>query len=120
MRLQQVVARDGRGRAFGIVEQRAHAGVRPHHVGGHDGAAQVAAEFAAQVGGFVGVDGDVRRVVLELDIGGADQGEVALVGDRENDAAVSALEDVGMVVLEELAHDDVAALDQPQRARRRP
>ena len=53
-----------------------------------------------------------------LDVGGADQREVVLVGDREDDPLVGVLEDVGVVVLEQARHDDVAALDQPQVPRR--
>ena len=51
-----------------------------------------------------------------LDVGGADEREIALVRNREDDALVGVLEDVRVVVVEQLAHDDVAALDQPQRA----
>jgi hypothetical protein len=50
-----------------------------------------------------------------VDVGGADQREVALVRNRKHDAAVGMLEDVGAIVVEQFAHDDVAALDQPQR-----
>jgi hypothetical protein len=45
-------------------------------------------------------------------VGGADQGEVGLVGDGEDDAPVAALEDVGAVVVEQPARDDVAAAHQ--------
>ena len=55
---------------------------------------------------------------MVLDVGGADQREVALVGNREDDALVGVLEDVGVVVVEQPRHDDVAALDQAQRLRR--
>ena len=50
-----------------------------------------------------------------LDVGRADQREVALVRNREDDPLVGVLEDVGVVVVEQLRHDDVAALDQAQR-----
>jgi hypothetical protein len=51
-----------------------------------------------------------------LDVGGADQRVVFLVGNREDDPLVGVLEDVRVVVLEQAPHHDVAALDQPQRA----
>ena len=46
-------------------------------------------------------------------VGGADQREVALIGNREDDAPVGVLEEIGPVVLEQPADDDVGALDQP-------
>ena len=46
-------------------------------------------------------------------IGGADQREIILIGNDEDDAAVGVLEHVGAVVLVELAHHDVRALHQP-------
>jgi DNA-directed RNA polymerase subunit K/omega len=42
-------------------------------------------------------------------IGGADQGEIGLVGDREDDPPVGALEEVALVVIVELARHDMAA-----------
>ena len=45
-----------------------------------------------------------------VEVGGADQREVVLVGDGEEDAAVGVLEDVAAVVLVQPRHDDVAAL----------
>ena len=50
-----------------------------------------------------------------LDIGRADQREFVLVRDREDDAPVGVLEDIGEAMREEPRHDDVAALDQPYR-----
>ena len=49
VRLQQVVARHRRRRAA-FVQQRAHAGIGPPHVGRRDGAGEVAAGLLAQVG----------------------------------------------------------------------
>ncbi len=54
-----------------------------------------------------------------LDVGRPDEREVALVRDREDDALVGVLEDVRVLVVEELAHDHVAALHQAQRLRAR-
>src|SRR3546814_6589617 len=60
-------------------------------------------------------DGDPRRVAVEVDVGGADEGEIVLVGNRKDDAPVGVLEDVGKGVLEEPRHHDVGALHQAQR-----
>jgi hypothetical protein len=113
--LEHVVARHGRRVARFVVEQWTHAGVRPGHVGRHHGFLEIAAGLGAEVGDLV--IADVRGagvVALEFDVGGADQGEVVLIGNREDDPLVRVLEDVGVVVREQARHHDVAALDQPQ------
>ncbi len=48
----------------------------------------------------------VERTVV-VGIGGADQGEVVLLGDGEADARVGQLEDIGVMVVEQLGHDDM-------------
>ena len=113
--VQLVVACHRRSVARVVVQQRAHAGITPHHVGSDHRAGEVAAGLLAQVAHLVGADAGLLGCAVLLDVGGAHQGEVAFVGDGEDDALVGVLEDVGVVVLEELLHDDVAALHQPQR-----
>ena len=75
----------------------------------------MAVRRVAQIGDLVGVD---PRILGPLDrnVGGADLGEVALIGDREDDAAVGLLEHIGVIALVQPRHDDVAALDQPHAA----
>jgi len=41
--------------------------------------------------------------------------EIALAGDREDDSLPGILDDAGVFVLEQLLHDEVAALDQAPR-----
>ena len=41
-----------------------------------------------------------------------------MIRNGKDDAAVGVLEDVGVVVIETLVHDDVAALDEAQATRR--
>ena len=114
--LEQVVARDRRRVAALVVEQRAHAGVAPDHVGRRRPAARSSGSPAR-----TGRRSRPRRCApapigaVVLDVGRADQREVALVRDREDDPLVGVLEDVGVVVVEQPRHDDVAALDQAQR-----
>ena len=100
-----------------VVEEGADAGIAPdRHIGG-DLFAEVGAGGAAEVFDFIGAGADARGVAFEVEVGGADERKILLVGDQEEDAAVGVLEDVAGVVVVELAHDDVAALDQPDRRR---
>ncbi len=46
-------------------------------------------------------------------VGGADKGKILFVGDREDDPAVFALKEIGLVVVIELAGHDMAAAHQP-------
>ena len=46
-------------------------------------------------------------------VGRADQRELVLVGDGEDDAPVAVLEEIGARIVEFLRDDDVAALHQP-------
>ena len=43
----------------------------------------------------------------------ADQSEIALIGNDEDDAAIGILKHIGAVVIVELAHHDMRALHQP-------
>ena len=65
----------------------------------------------AEIGGLFG-RADRRLARLDRDVGRADAGEVALVGDDEDDALVAVLQDEGVIALVQARHDDVAALDQ--------
>ncbi len=116
---EPVVAGD-RGRIGAVVEQRPHAAVGPHHVGRRDLPAEVAVDHRAQVVDLGRVGARLAGIAADLDIGGADQRELALERDREHDPLVGILEDVRVRMLEQLPHDDVASLDQPQRAHLRP
>ena len=49
---------------------------------------------------------------MEVLVGGADQGEVAFVGNGEDDAAVAVLEEIAAIVVVEAAHHHVRALDE--------
>ena len=115
VQLEKIVPRHGRGVARAIVEQRAHARERPHHIGRHDGALEIAARLLAEIADLAIVDAHFVDGPSVLDVGGADEREVALVGNRKDDAPVGVLEDVGVVVVEHLGHDDMTALHQPQR-----
>ena len=67
----------------------------------------------AKIGDFGGRGANLGGVALELFIRSADQGEVALIGNGENDAAVAVLENESPVVRKKPPDDHVTALDQP-------
>ncbi len=111
---EQIVAGDGGRRLRGVVQQRTYAGVGADHVGRADLLAEIAVGHLAQVGDLAVVDLDLARFALVFEVGGADQGELVLVGNGEDDALVRILEDVGIRMAEQARHDNVAALDQAQ------
>ena len=96
-----------------IVLQRPNPRIAPDHIGWGDRVGEVLVRGIAQIGDLMRRNRDPGEVPGEIDIGGADQRELALVGDGKHDAAVGVLEDIGIVVVEQLRHDDVAAPDQP-------
>ena len=49
---------------------------------------------------------------MKILVGGADQGEIAVIGDGEDDAAVGILEEIGAIVREDPPDHDVRALHQ--------
>ena len=117
LELQGVVARDPHRVARFIGEQRPHARVAPHDIGRRELLPEVAVGERAQVGHFPGVDGYRRRIGAVIHIRGAEQSEVVLVGDREHDAPVLVLEDVGEAMSEQPRYHDVAALHEAHLAR---
>ncbi len=52
-------------------------------------------------------------------VGRADQGEIALIGDREENPAIGELEEIGVRVVEQLADHDVRTAHQPHAIFRR-
>jgi hypothetical protein len=56
----------------------------------------------------------VIRIALIFQIGGADQREIILVWDRKDDALVGILENIGVRMIEQARHHDVAAFYQAQ------
>ena len=77
-----------------------------------DGAAEILRDSPAEIFGLGLADGDVRRVALERLVGGADQGEILLIRDGEDDSAVIVLQNVCLSSVILTAQHDVAAFDQ--------
>src|SRR3546814_13080225 len=46
-------------------------------------------------------------------VSGADQREIAFIGNGEEDAPVGKLEEIGIIMVEQLAHDDMRSAHQP-------
>ena len=49
-----------------------------------------------------------------VDIGGADQREITLIGNGKDDPAVFQLQEIGLIMIEQAAHNDMRAPHQPQ------
>ena len=81
---------------------------------------RLAEEFvhrAAEIEHLLGARRHRIEVAGEILVGRADQREILRERQREHDALVGVLEDVAAVVVEQLAHHDVAALGEPHRRR---
>src|SRR6185437_15487611 len=66
-----------------------------------------------QIENLLAVDADVLRLAAIIDVRGADEREFPLVRECKHDATIAVLEDVGKTMREQLRHDDMTALDQP-------
>ncbi len=117
--LKAIVARHGRGIRRVVFHQRTYAGIRPHHIGGHDHFAEITAGQFAQITDFLGIDRDRVGVAVIVVVGGADQREFLFKRNREHDAAVRMLEDVRIRMVVQFLDDDMAALDQAHGLARR-
>ncbi|MDT4852716.1 hypothetical protein FQZ97_869580 [compost metagenome] len=60
----------------------------------------------------------VGRIAVVFAVGGADQSEAVEIGQGEDHAAVLVLQHVGVLAVVQARHDQVAALDQADAARR--
>ncbi len=102
-----------------VVEQRAHTGIAPHDLVAGDGETEIFAGRGAEIVFFVLADRHRGRIAGIIAVGGADQGEVILVGNGENDPAVAILENIAAVMAVEPPHHNMAALDQADMVARR-
>ncbi len=109
--IDDVIARDAFRIVHGSGQQRAQAGKGPDDVVHAEVALKVPVGHVEQVRLLGRGDRGMREVAGVFAFRRADQREVALVGQGEHDAAVGRLEDVREFVIEQLAHDDVAAAD---------
>jgi hypothetical protein len=80
---------------------------------GFDGCCEIFAGGVAQISDFGLADCGLVRVAGIVPVGRADQRELFFVGDREDDAPVAVLEEIGAWIVELLRHHDMAALHQP-------
>ena len=116
--LENIVARH-RARVVGVVVvERPDAGEAVHDIVAGELALEVAVDHLEQIVDLAGVGGDVLGPPFIGNVGRADQREIVLVGIDEDHALVAVLDEIGLPALPEFRHDDVAALDQADVARR--
>ncbi|MNO76254.1 hypothetical protein D3C76_673250 [compost metagenome] len=118
MQGQGVVAGDRREIVRFVVAQRAYAGIAVQDVVLGQLALEVGVDHVQQVVGFLRADLHVVRIALVFAVGGADQGKALEIGQGEDHAAVFVLQHVGVFAVVQARHDQVAALDQADTARR--
>ena len=99
-------------RDVGFFMERPHAGEGGGHLLGAHGAGEVAAGHVTEIGNLCWIRRGGGGVAGEFTLGGADQGEIPLIGKGEKNPAVGVLEDIGPVVIEEAGQDDMAAPDE--------
>ena len=113
MQAEHVIPRRRRGRFRPVVVKRPHPGIGPDHlIGGHRRGEILAGESAQIIALLLGAVDFARRAVMVL-VGGADQVEILLIGDGENDPPVAALKEIAAVVIVKLRHHDMTAAHQP-------
>ena len=110
--LQHIIAGDVFRLAGAVVVERAHAGIGPDQFVGRELVAEISVGHIAEIGDLVRIGRRRIQIADEIFIRRADQREVVGERQREDDAAVGGLQNIAAVVIETLAHDDVAAFDQ--------
>ncbi len=99
--------------ACAVVEERPHPGIGPDHVLGPHGHTEIDTRGGAEIGDLRRRRLRPRRVAVVVVIGRADQGEIVLEGDGEDEPPVACLEEIGARVVVFARDDDVAALHEP-------
>src|SRR5207342_1191366 len=92
---EHIIAGRSLGFAGAVVIQWTNAGIGPDHILRLHGLGQVLACRSAEVFDLLDRRLYLGRVTVVIAIGGADQREIALIGNDEDDAAVGVLEHVG-------------------------
>ena len=67
----------------------------------------------AEIGDLIVVRANRAGITGKTPIRGSDQRELSFKRQREHNAPVTVLEDVAAIVLEQAAHDDMAAFVEP-------
>ena len=116
--LEEILARRRLRLGGAIVIERTDAGVGPADRVARRRFREIFGDGGEQIVDLAVVDRDVRRIAGEIEVGGADQRVIALVGNGEADAAIGILEDVGAVVFVKAVDDDVTAFDEADLGRR--
>src|SRR5262249_29157952 len=125
-RLQHIVARGFLRLRCAIVIKRTHSRIAPDNILSAHWRREIVARRATKIDALRLSDRRRTRIAAIVAIGRADQREVVLIGNGEDDAAIPVLEEIGSRPFEFLRYDDVAALDKsnvvhivlPQRRRK--
>ncbi|MNP23452.1 hypothetical protein D3C76_1161620 [compost metagenome] len=117
MHVQRVVAGDRLRRVRFVVAQRTHAGVSPDDIVTAQLFLEVVVIHFQQVVDFVIVNLHVFRIAVVFHVGGADDGELVIPWDHEDDTVVFVLQNIGLRLIVHARHHDVAAFDQADTVR---
>ena len=110
---QHIIACRRRGRFRPIIVERPHPGIGPDHIlDCHRSGEILACKVQQIIALFIGADSVFGRALMIL-VGGADQGEILLIGHGKDDPPIGALEEIAAIVVIKLARHDVAAAHQP-------
>lgn len=119
IQVQAIVPAD-RGRIAGaVIVERANAGKAPDDHLPRDRVAEKPICEIEQVVDFGVRNMRVLGIALKALVGGSDQREGVLEGQREDDAAIAVLKQVSLVRAVETRDDDMAAFDEPDARQRR-
>ncbi len=111
--LQHIIARRLLRFRCTVIKKRANAGIGPDDIFRPDRFAEIVAGRVAEIGNLLLGDANPGRIALVIAVRGSDQREIALIGNGEDDAVIRVLEEIGARVGKLLAHDDMAALNEP-------
>src|ERR1700722_17153696 len=93
--LQNIFAGGSLGFARTVVIERADAGISPDHVIGPDRLGQIFADGSAEIFDLLAGRLYLGGIAFIVPVGGADQREIVLIGNVEDNPAIAVLEHVG-------------------------
>src|SRR4029078_8941850 len=117
--MQMIIAADILRMARAIVAKCAYPGKRPNNTLRLDTLTKVLIGRRAEISDLVGIGVNIARIAGKAAVRCAKKSEILLERQRNHHPMSAQLKDVGVVMIEEPRHHDVAALVEPQRKRQR-